>query len=155
MKKVIKKTLIILVILIGTILLDSMQALIFNNISIIGIETKGMKREGILVDTYYCGNGKQDTVLKGFSYSCLYDNYIIIDKSLEIKDFSCDSALELFYENENYSYSYSCIKSDYVIVRYKNGDEESVKDALKYNHIDIGNLDKFNINYIKRKKDGV
>lgn len=145
---------IIIGILVGIILLDSIQTLIFDNNPIIGIQTRGMKKEGILVDTYHCGNGKHDTVIKGFSYSCVYDeNVTIIDKSKDIEDFVCDTALDPFYEDDNYYYSYSCIKSDYVFVRYSDGTEETVKEALKNNRIDIGYLDKFNIHYIKQKNN--
>lgn len=153
MKKVLKITLIVIGILIGIILLDSIQALVFNNNPIIGIETRGMKREGILVDTHHCGNGKHDTVIKGFSYSCTYDADItIIDKTKDIKDFTCAEALEEFYRDAKYVYYYNCIKSNYIVVRYNDGTEETVKDALKNNHIEIGDLDKFDINYIKQEK---
>ena len=87
MKKYIKKILIVIAVIIGIILLDSIQALVFDNNPIIGIETRGMKREGILVDTYHFGNGKHDTVIKGFSPSSSFNggNYILVDETKEIK----------------------------------------------------------------------
>ena len=42
------KILIIFEIVVGMILFDSIQALIFNNNPIIGFQTRGMKKEGIL-----------------------------------------------------------------------------------------------------------
>ncbi len=39
--------------------------------------------------------------------------------------------------------------SDYVVVKYSDGKEETVKQALKDNHISISDLDRFNIKYIK------
>lgn len=153
MKKGLKITLIVVGVLVGIIILDTIQALVFDNNPIIGIETRGMKREGILVDTHHCGNGKHDTVIKGFSYSCSYDADItIIDKTKDIKDFVCAEALEEFYRDEKYVYYYNCIKSNYIVVRYNDGTEETVKDALKNNRIEIGDLDKFNISYIKHEK---
>ena len=66
--------------ILAFILLDSLQALIFNNKPIIGIETKCCKKEGILVDTYYCNPNDKHTVIKGFSYSCSYDdNYNMLN----------------------------------------------------------------------------
>lgn len=154
-----KITLITLGIIVGIILLDSIQALVFDNNPIIKIKEYynggdlNYKGKGILVDTYNCINGKKDTQLKGFSYSCSYDpNITIIDKSKDIENFTCDTALEPFYEDEKYYYSYGCIKSDYIIVRYSDGKEETVKEALKNNRIDIGDLDKFDIHYIKQEK---
>ena len=70
MKKSLKVSLIVIGILMGIILLDSIQALIFNNNIIIGIETKSMKKEGLLVDTYHCSDGKNITKFKLFNSSC-------------------------------------------------------------------------------------
>lgn len=61
----------------------------------------------------------------------------------------CDTALEKFYSDTEYSYYYSCIKSEYVIVRYSDGTEETVENALKNNKISINDLDRFNILYHK------
>lgn len=154
MKKNIKIIIISIFLIFGIIILDSVQALILDNNPIIGIETKGRKRAGILVDTHHCGNGKNDTVIKGFSYSCSYNggNYVLIDKTKEIKDFVCAEALEIFYEDENYIYYWSCIKNNYMITKYEDGSEETISNSLKQKHIDIQILDKFNISYIKESK---
>jgi len=64
MKKGIKITLIVIGCLVGIVLLDSLQALIFNNNPIIGIETHCRRKAGILVDTFHCGNGKNVTKFK-------------------------------------------------------------------------------------------
>lgn len=68
MKKGLKITLIVVGVLVGIILLDTMQALIFNNNPVIGIETKCLKKEGILVNTYHCGNEKNITRFKFANY---------------------------------------------------------------------------------------
>lgn len=154
MKKILKNVLIVIGVIVCIILLDSMQALIFDNNPVIGIQTRGMKKVGILVDTFHCGNGKHDTVIKGFSHSCaiIDDNYILVDKTKEVNDFACDSALESFYEDDNYTYYWSCIKNTLMVVRYSDGNEETISDALKSKHIEIGDLDKFEIDYIKYEK---
>ena len=36
-----------------------------------------------------------------------------------------------------------------MVVRYENGYEETISNALKYGTITISDLDKFNIEYIK------
>lgn len=159
MKKGIRKVLIVIGIVVGIILIDSIQALVFDNNPLLKIReyynggNLNYKDKGILVDSYCGTNGIKDTVIKGFSYSLAYDpNITIIDKSKEIVGFSADTALEPFYEDDKYVYSYPCIISDYVIVRYSDGTEETVKEALKNNRIEIGYLDKFNIHYIKQEK---
>ena len=150
MKKYIKVVLIV----IGVILLDSIQALVFDNNPIIGIYSRCCERRGILVDTHYCDNGKKDTVIKGFSHSCNYmgENYRLVDKTKEIKDFTCAESLESFYEDENYTYYWSCMKNKYMIVKYDDGFEETISQALLKGHIEIQILDKFNISYIKYEK---
>ena len=162
MKKIIKKILIIVGIIIGIILLDSIIALYFDTSPFIRIRdyagggTVIYIDKGILVDTYCVTNGIKDTVIKGFSYSLDYDpNITIVDKTKSIEDFTADTALEPFYEDDDYIYSYPSIISDYIIVRYSDGTEETVKEALKNNRIEIGYLDKFNIHYIKQEKTQV
>lgn len=154
MKNILKRGLIIIGIIIGIILLDSIQALVFDSNPIIGIQTRNMKKVGILVDTHHCGNGKHDTVIKGFSYSCNYEggNYILVDETKEIKDFVCAEALEEFYEDANYTYYWSCMKNKYMVVKYDNGNQETISQALFKGHIDIQILDKFDISYIKYEK---
>ena len=154
MKKIIKRFLIVIGVIVGIILLDSIQALVFDNNPIIGIQTRNMKKVGILVDTHHCGNGKHDTVIKGFSYSCNYEGgkFTLVDETKNKKDFACDEALEGFYADENYTYYWSCIKNKYMIVKYDDGSKELISDALEKKHIDIQMLDKFNISYIKEEK---
>ena len=68
-----RKYLKIVLIIFGIVLLDSLQALIFDNNPIIGIETKCNKKTGILVTTYHC-NGKNKSVITSFSSSCDYES---------------------------------------------------------------------------------
>ena len=58
-------------------------------------------------------------------------------------------ALEFFYRDDTYNYSFSSIKSHYIIVRYKDGTEQNVKDALESGKIKISDLDWFGIKYHK------
>jgi len=76
----------------------------------------------------------------------------IIDKTKEIKDFSCDSALEKFYEDDNYNYFFNCIKGEYMIVGYKDGSKETIEEALKNKNITISDLDLYEIDYYKEHK---
>jgi len=150
----VKRVFAVLLIIVGIILLDSIQALVFDNNPIIGIQTRNMKKVGFLVDTHHCGNGRHDTVIKGFSYSCSYNGgqYILVDETKEIRDFACAEALESFYEDDKYIYYWSCIKNEYMVVKYDDDSLELISDALKQGNIDIQILDKFNIDYIKESK---
>ena len=76
----------------------------------------------------------------------------IIDTTKEIKDFVCAEAIEQFYEDDKYTYYYSCIKSSYVIVEYTNGEQQTVEVALKNNNISIKDLDEYKIKYYKYEK---
>ena len=160
MKRNVKKIIIVIGVIISIILLDSIQALVFDNNPIIKIKEYynggdlNYKSKGLFVDTYNCTNGKKDTQLKGGSYSCNYmgGEYILIDKTKEIKDFACDEALEEFYEDDNYTYYWSCLKNKYMVVKYNDGTEETISQALLKGYIDIQILDKFEIDYIKYEK---
>ena len=81
MKKSLKIVLITIGILVGLVLLDTIQALVFNNNPIIGTEMWCKKKSGIIVDTYHC-NGKNITKFK--DSSCNTESVCVIDlESLE------------------------------------------------------------------------
>lgn len=163
MKKRVKFILILLGIIMGILLMDIMQAKIFNHEPFLKVTknynggTLYKQDKGILTDTYTCTNGTKKTVFKWEKYNCV-DNNIkkvvdIADNSKYIDDFTCDEALEPFYEDEKYVYSYSCIKSSYVVVKYQDRTEETVKESLKKGRITIKDLDRFDIKYIKEEKN--
>lgn len=111
--------------------------------------------KGILYDTYICNKVPQ-IKSKFNKYNCKISINKVInikDTTKDIKDFACAEALEQFYEDDKYTYYYSCIKSKYIIVKYESGYEETVSDALKNNRINITDLDNYNINYIKYDKE--
>lgn len=57
-----------------------------------------------------------------------------------------------FYEDESYEYYYPTSKTKYVQVYYKDGQRETVEEALKNGKISMDLLDKYDIEYFKRKK---
>ena len=66
----------------------------------------------------------------------------------KIDNISCDTALELFWVDEEYNYYYfSCIKSKYIKVLYKDGASEDIVSALTNGNATIADLDRFNIEY--------
>lgn len=146
-----KKILIIISVFFGIIFLDSIQALIFDNSPIIGIKIGNEKKVGILVETHYCWYGKRDTVIEGFNYSCEYEKekYVLVN---EQGSSLCFQMLAAFYEDDIYTYYWSCANDNNMIVKYNDGSKELISEALKNKHIDIQALDKFNISYIKEKK---
>ncbi|MFR5856958.1 MAG: hypothetical protein ACLUFU_04010 [Bacilli bacterium] len=164
MKKNLKITLIILGIIIGIIVLDTIQALIFDNSPIIKIRENndGSSTDyidkGIFVNHYYCVNKEEKTVFKNVKYTCpiIENNDLkikeIVDKTKDIKDFTCAEALESFYEDENYIYYWNCIKNEYMIVIYEDGHEETIEEALNNKTITINDLDLYNIEYLKQNK---
>ena len=111
MKKGIKITLIIIGAVVGIILLDTIQALVFNNNPIIGSQTKCRSKEGIFVTTYHCENGKNITKLKDSTCSTetVCKETIIKDYYIEAKDLQ-DIINEYFMSDgadlSNYAHSY-------------------------------------------------
>lgn len=159
MKNKIKKIILVIVIILVVCLLDSIIAMIFDTSPLIKIRVYynggdlNYVDKGIFVNTYCGTNGIKDTTIKGFSYSLSYDSdYEIIDTSKEIENFACEQQLEEIFEDANYIYYLPCMKSQYIEVRYSNGNKENIIAALGQGHIDISVLDKFNIEYIKKEK---
>lgn len=61
-------------------------------------------------------------------------------------------AVETFYSDENYYYTFANIMSQYIIVTYTDGTSENVKDALSNGNIGISDLDDYGIKYDTHKK---
>ena len=57
-----------------------------------------------------------------------------------------------FYEDENYEYYYPTQKTKYVLLYFKNSDIMTVEEALSHGKITIDLLDKYEYEYIKKKK---
>ena len=74
------------------------------------------------------------------------DTIVDLTKSGEIMT---DDALECFFSDDRYSYYFPSIMSRYIIVYYKDGTEQNVKDALAEGKIKISDLDLFGILYYK------
>ena len=79
-----------------------------------------------------------------------------IEDKTQKQNIACDTAKELFYEDSENEYYFDCIKSQYIIVSYKNGYKEDVKSALKNKNIKISDLEYFGIYYtVNKKQNGV
>lgn len=108
------------------------------------------------VDMYMMDNNKPVVFSTwGYDYAPpeIIGNVVnIVDKTKENSDFACSMALEKIFEDENNEYFLNCIKSNYIIVKYENGYEEDVKEALKNENITINDLDRFSISYITEPK---
>lgn len=122
-----------------------------NKITYIGLGYKVVRYVSESISEPYENN-------RGVKYGSWFMNYKltddyrileIVDKTKDKKDFMCAEALEEFYRNDDYVYFYSCIKSSYVIVKFENGIEMTVKDALKNEYITIKDLDEYKIDYYK------
>lgn len=114
---------------------------------------------GLFYDTYNCPEYSIPQIkAKTTKFTCAIERgdigkvIEIVDTTKDIKNFTCAEALEQFYEDEYYTYYYSCIKSKYVIVKYESGYEETVDLALKNGTIKIEDLDTYKIDYIKNQK---
>lgn len=109
------------------------------------------------VDMYMMDNNKPVIFSTwGYDYAppeIIGDVINIVDKTKENNDISCSMALEKIFEDHKNEYYLSCIKSEYIIVKYENGYQEDVKSALKNGSIGIQDLDRFNIDYITQAKD--
>ena len=156
MKKGIKIFLIIIGILIGIILLDTVQALVFNNNPVLGIETKCMHKQGIIVDTYHCDDDVNVTVLKKTNV-CHYDDVchreVMTDYLVNPKDIN-DLIVEYLSKDNadlsNTSYNYVDEETNKVIVGLIDISEEKQNEF--YNNVFLECCGKYYINYLKKYK---
>lgn len=75
---------------------------------------------------------------------------ILLFKNKELKEktdiqiidatYNCVEALEKFYEDEKYIYSFPCIQSKTIFVKFENGNKMLVVDALNQEKVTIDEL---------------
>ena len=171
MKKIIRVLLIIICLLFIIILIDTLQARIFKNSSIISIKEElsdgdSWIDKGILMDTYYCVKEKDIITVswhfKGSKFNCPIDNvddniYEIngIDGvSMEIKEgtLTKDGATIIITDNSGKNYTYG---DEYRIDKYENNKWKEATIVVKGNygfnsigyHIDKNNKLELDINW--------
>lgn len=151
-----KKVLVIIGVIVLLVIIDLFVIYKFNR-PLFAIEKENNMYSGILYNTYNCKEFSIPVIkFKTVKYSCAKDDEKkikdIVDKTIDMKDFACAEALENFYNDDKYSYYYSCIKSDYIVVIYDDGSEQRVSDALKEGNISIEDLDTYEIKYYRYDK---
>lgn len=85
----------------------------------------------------------------------LTTNKVIQNKNkLEIIDatYKCAQELEEFYEDDKYIYSFPCIQSKSVYVKFENGNKMLVVDALEENKVTIKELINAGLKVYKKEK---
>lgn len=75
----------------------------------------------------------------------------ITDRTLT-EDLLCAQALEKIYEDETYTYYLPCIKSQYIVIAYESGNEETAAEALANGNITVDDLISAGITVIKEAK---
>lgn len=81
-----------------------------------------------------------------------YDRKVMDIKNTSKSDDVCADALEEFYQDNKYKYSFPCMMSSKIIVYFNDGTQEYVRDALNKKDITISDLDKYKIKYLKEEK---
>ena len=81
-----------------------------------------------------------------------YDRKVMDIKNTSKSDEVCADALEEFYQDDKYKYSFPCMMSSKIIVYFNDGTQEYVRDALNKKDITINDLDKYKIKYLKEEK---
>lgn len=157
MKKWIKYILLVISIIFILFIIDLICIFTINR-PLLAIKENDFTYKGIFYNTYNCEEYSVPQIkFKWEKFNCanvkINLNVVgIIDKTKNIKDFVCAEMLEEFYKDNDYTYYWSCLKNEYIIVKYENGYEEKVSDALKYGTIKIKDLDNYNIDYLKEKR---
>ena len=75
----------------------------------------------------------------------------ITDQTVAL-DMDFPDVIEIFFEDENSQYCFGNPISQYIIVRYADGNEEDVKTALENGRAVISDLDRFGIRYYTESK---
>lgn len=76
-----------------------------------------------------------EKVIAGGVQDIKNDDFTIVDETT-----TCDMALETIYEDEYFTYSFGCIKSNSVFIVFTDGSKISVQDALLDKEVNWGKL---------------
>ena len=98
---------------------------------------------GVFYDKTNKHNGTNNSV---------YNRKVMDIKNTSKSDEVCADALEEFYQDDKYKYSFPCMMSSKIIVYFNDGTQEYVRDALNKKDIEISDLDKYEIKYLKEEK---
>lgn len=81
-------------------------------------------------------------------------NIIKMKSKLEIIDatYACAQSVEKFYEDDKYTYSFPCVKSNSVYVKFENGNKMLVTSALESKKVTIEELIDAGLEVYKEKK---
>ena len=83
-------------------------------------------------------------------------NKIIINNKSKIQiidaTYTCAKTPEKFYEDDNYTYLFPCVKSNSVYVKFENGNKMLVKDALDAQKVTVEELIDAGLEVKKQKK---
>jgi len=64
----------------------------------------------------------------------------------------CDQALEKFYEDDKYTYSFPCVQSSSTYVKFENGNKMLITDALEAKKVTIDELIDAGLKVYKQEK---
>ena len=89
-----------------------------------------------------------------FGVILLYRNSALTKNQVQIIDatITCPQSLEKFYEDNEYTYSFTCIKSNSVFVKFPNGNKLLVTRALEDKKVTINQLIKAGLKVNKTEK---
>lgn len=82
------------------------------------------------------------------------NNLLKSKQKLQIIDatYTCAKTKEKFYEDDKYVYSYPCVKSNSMYVKFENGNKMLIVDALESEKVTIDELLDAGLEVYKEKK---
>ena len=89
-----------------------------------------------------------------FAFILFKKNKELADNQIKIIDasYQCNNVKEIFYEDDDYFYSFSCAQSSSTYVKFPNGNKMLVITALEEKKVTIDELIKAGLNINKEKK---
>lgn len=101
----------------------------------------------------YRGTGEEVIELFYGAGTVAQENTIIdINDRTVTEGLPTDEAIEPFFEDEEYIYSFPSIRSHLVMVTYYDGSTEDIRTALETGRATISDLDRFGIHYYAEPK---
>ena len=146
MKKILKNIFIVVAIIIGLVLLDTLQARIFKHSPVISWEEgqpygDSWVDRGLLMDTYYCTKERDITTvywkLKGTKFTCPVDNLsqlLVYEFEVDEKETTKHEKIFLF-EKDEIKYYYG--NTNFKVYISESNNRMELKDGLTSNEVTL------------------
>jgi len=156
MKKIFQYSLFFVISAVVLLLLDYWMVLTFSISPVFSVKQLDGNNEiytALWYRVWKC-NDEENAIFKISSLNSKFACPLIVNETIRIIDesTSCNTAMEMFYEDKLFEYYFPCKKSDSVFIQFEDGSIELLSESLKTQRIKIDEVLLLDFEYFKVPK---